>query len=149
MSSQSRVDRYRLNVAVPLELMAKLHTAIKGKKVKAESIGGRKIRVADRDMTPSDMVTALLEERLSGIVISADNLKWMEDASRRIQGLRDKADKAVKEGAFRKPKSEWKKRGRVAGKKYPKLDAAMKKLGEKRQQMKKEGKQWRKPKNGE
>lgn len=147
MANQFRPDMYRAYITLPVEQMAKVRTVIRGKRVTIDVMGRTGPRRAERIMMPSDYLTQLVIDALRDVQPDAESLAWMADQSKRLTALRKKADEDVASGKFRKPKSEWKKPGRVAGKKYPKIDAAMKKLGAERREMTAKGIKWR-GKNG-
>ena len=142
MANQLNVNRYRCNVMTDLDTAAKLRTYVKGKTVAAKSVGGRVVRKATRPMTIGDLLEQKAIEIADGVKMDAESREWMMKQYQVNVKKRAAADSAVKAGRFRKPKSEWLKPGRVKGKKYPKHDAAMKKLGEQRKAMTAAGKSW-------
>lgn len=142
MANQLNVNRYRCNVMTDLETAAKLRTYIKGKTVAAKSIGGREIRKANRPMTIGDLLEQKAVEIAEGVKMDNESRAWMMEQYELNVKKRKAADSEVRAGRYRKPKSEWLKPGRVKGKKYPKHDAAMKKLGAERKAMTAAGKSW-------
>lgn len=144
MANQMRLGRYRTNCTFDLETMAKMRSFVEGKKVPAESIGGRNVRKKTRDMTTNDLVEQWANKAMANVKLSESARKWMVAKGKRLGELRAEADEKVRSGAYRKPQSEWLKRGRVAGKHYPNIDKAMKKLGIERRKMSAKGVKWRK-----
>lgn len=114
------------------ETAARLRTVVKGRTMPALKFKDRANRKSERKMSTSYFVEQLVKERLSDVKADAESLKWMADAQKAAIKQRKEQDELVRKGANRKPKSEWKKPGRVAGKIYPKYEAAMKRVAAER-----------------
>lgn len=128
MVYQRNVNKVRQDVWMDWITAAKLHTVIKGKTMPALEFKDRKPRKETRQMSVGCFIEQMVVERLKDVKPDADALKWIAERRKKAIAMREKQDEKVRNGANRKPKSEWKKRGRVAGKVYPKYEEAMKRV---------------------
>lgn len=138
MVPQMREGMLRQSITLPILTIAKIRTVIRGKRIQVSITKKRDgILDCDRPMSVSDYLQQLAERELANINPDVQEMMWMADKAKQTMELRRRADAAVEAGANRKPRSEWKKPGRVAGKKYPKIDAAMAELGKRMRGVKK------------
>lgn len=146
MTNQMNVEKYRLNISAHLDDVAKMLTVIRNKRVKTKRVGNTDM-VLERQMTPSDYISGLLHLSVEGVEPDESAKAWRDEQYKRNVELRKKADKAVREGAKRKPVEEHEKSGPKPGKPSEKFIKAMKELAEKRRMMTEQGISWRKGKN--
>lgn len=132
MAQQMIPNRIRFMFTLDLMDAARLRTYIKGKEVPAKAYGGRKLRKLTKPMSPSDFIESHICGILKDVTPDVESLTWMDKRFKANLKIREKNDALVKSGAFRTPESEWKKRGRVKGKVYPKYEEAMAKLAQRR-----------------
>jgi len=126
MSNQRNPNLVRIPLSITLEDAARLRTYLRGRKVEASSIGGKKIVKKMRQMRPSDFYCALGHERLASVVPAHEDVEWMAERRKSNLERRIAADKDVQEGKYRSvPFGERQKPGRKAGVYYPAYEAAI------------------------
>lgn len=132
MTNQVNVDKVRQDVIMTWEDAAKIRTVIKGKTMPPCTFNGRKTRKESRPMSISYYIYHVVSEHIKDVKPDAESIAWAMEGRRKTIAKRQKQDELIRKGANRKPKSQWKKPGRVAGKVYPKYDEAMKRVHAKR-----------------
>ena len=135
MAQQKLPNRIRFMFSLDLMDAARLRTYIKGKEVPAKACGGRKLRKLTKQMSPSDCVEGIIKGILEDVTPDVESIGWMNERYEANLKIREQNDALVRSGLYRKPRSEWKKRGRVPGKSYKKhsqpaaKETASKRLG--------------------
>lgn len=128
MINQNNVEKVKNDFWMDWETAARLRTVVKGQTMPPITFKGRKTRKATRKMSIGYYVSQLVEKSVVGVKPDAESIQWMAAGRKAAIKKREEQDERVRNGVNRKPKSEWKKPGRVAGKVYPKYVAAMKRL---------------------
>lgn len=128
MVNQRNVDKVREDFLTDWETAAKLRTVVKGKVMPATEFKGRKTRKSSRQMSVGYYINTIVKDSVKDVTADAESLKWVCEARKKAVQIRARQDERVRNGANRKPKSEWLKPGRVAGKVYPKYEEAMKRV---------------------
>lgn len=124
MPHQTRTNKYRCNVHLLLETMARVRTYVKGKSVPMESIGGNRILTPIRKMTPNDAIAMVVTKAFSQIKIDKEEQHWMRVQLDTNRKNRARQDALVRAGKYRKPKDKWLKKGMKKGLFYPKVELA-------------------------
>lgn len=131
MANIKAVDNYKYCILTPVELAGKIRTYLKGKKVPAREIDGRRIRTPLRAMTPSDFFISAVADKLKDVEMDAESMKWTQSVIQ--ENLRKREIQLAKNRAARKPQADKLKPGPKPGNgPSPKFVAAMKKLGAER-----------------
>lgn len=146
MANQRDPNKIIQNEALTIETVARIQTVIRGKEVPPQTKRKRSKKLVK--MTIARYCSDTITDSVKDVKPDAEALVWMREQYDKNLARREKADTLVKKGKYRKPKEEHLKTGPKPGKVSQKFREAMKKLGNERRSITKQGKRWRKEKNG-
>ncbi len=116
--------RTRLSITIDNEDLAKLRQLCSTTRVKEKGV--------EREMRLSDFFDDMVHKAVAKVTLNDWWRQWMESNRAKVDMRREAALAKNRAGAYRIPPELQRKRGRVAGKHYEKIDAAMAALGAKR-----------------
>ena len=134
MSSIRAENKHRIAITLSWDTIGRILTCIRGKKVAARSFQGKRTRKKNRDMTVSDYLEALASKDVANVQMDVQALRWVERERAKAHDVRVRA--IAQNKANRKDPKDKLKPGRVAGKYYPKYEAALAKRRERSQREK-------------
>ena len=101
MSAQRDPNKVAVMCYVPLEVVEKIRTAIKGQKIPNKVGKGKTARKPYRAMGVSNFIIKLAEEAVSGMRPSVSERKWGAEKYRKNLAARKAADDRVRSGEER------------------------------------------------
>ena len=148
MANQRDPNKTKVSMFFDLDVVAKVHTFARNKTKTVSSFGSRGVRNPKRRLTVANVCEDIIAEAVKNVKPDAEAMRWKAERKAANLKVRRQEDAAVRDGKYRKPKSEFEKPGPKKGNPSPKYLAAMKRLGEERQALKKQGIDWREKSNG-